>query len=205
MVVVVVMFSSCRKEASKTIRAGESRRTTLQKLFEPAELRAQFIRAEDEAIRRKDVPERLQLRGDRNRIVHEIERGEEAEWIHDQLRDHDFSMPRTEVVEAIKAVLGFLEEKYEVPFIWTYRRDHTDPYLTRDHMWQIFRLDEKWELMSKRKRQTIDRMERLADSQSVDISEEELRNAEARVEECKSNVDLWRRKLEEARDKVCSS
>jgi transcriptional accessory protein Tex/SPT6 len=49
-------------------------------------------------------------------------------------------------------VLEYLDvEKYEVPFIWKYRRDYLGTMLTRDHLWQIASLNEKWELLEQAK------------------------------------------------------
>lgn len=36
-------------------------------------------------------------------------------------------------------------ENWEVPFIWTYRRDYLHPVMTKEHLWTIFRLEEDWD------------------------------------------------------------
>ncbi|KAM3567336.1 hypothetical protein VYU27_010516, partial [Nannochloropsis oceanica] len=110
--------------------------------MEPALVKEHFLTAEDERIRKEDVPERLQgggvgvRRG--TRVLDEIEREEEAEWIVEQLR-LPYQGDRTKQRDAVKKALEFLQVSlYEVPFIWANRRDYLTPHLPdRSYLWQI--------------------------------------------------------------------
>jgi transcriptional accessory protein Tex/SPT6 len=60
---------------------------------------------------------------------------------------------RQEQRDAVIKVLEFMQvDKYEVPFLWAYRRDYFAKWLPdRDLLWRIAQLDEKWEELQRRK------------------------------------------------------
>lgn len=54
------------------------------------------------------------------------------------------------------------EDKYEVPFIWLYRRDELQTrVLHRYHLWRIASLDEQWERLQKRRTYAAARVDRM--------------------------------------------
>lgn len=91
-------------------------------------LRMHYLRPGDEVIRNADMPERMAERSFRTREIDEIERYNEASWIHDQLHLH-YPEPRredpyaenqqeperrvtqAEVVDSIVNVLRFLQAR----------------------------------------------------------------------------------------------
>ena len=64
-------------------------------------------------------------------------------YIHTYLRTY---------IHTYLQVLEFMDvDKYEVPFIWSYRRDYLGGQIDRERLWRIAQLDERWEELQKRK------------------------------------------------------
>lgn len=101
----------------------------LKDVFEPSELAERLLTDEDNEIRWKDVPERMQLlrKPFATQVLTPEEQLEEANWIASNLLqrkrfDRDLSVP---FLDAVRKVLDlFNVENYEVPFIHQQRKDY---------------------------------------------------------------------------------
>ncbi|EWM30006.1 transcription elongation factor spt6 [Nannochloropsis gaditana] len=147
----------------------------------------------------------------RTRVLDEIEREEEAEWMLEQLR-LPYGGDRSKQREAVKKVLEFLQvDLYDVPFLWAYRRDYFAPHLPdRAHLWSITRLDDKWEELQRRKSFALARFERFSAGHhgysSRKAMDQEARKAalqevEARLKEAEAGVEEWKEKVKTLQDK----
>jgi transcription elongation factor SPT6 len=169
--------------------------------LEPAVLKEHFMTAEDERIRKEDMPERTQLRKPRNRTMDDIERREEANWILDQLQlTTNDSSPALDVVTKVLELLDI--EKLEVPFIWAYRKDYVYPCLDRDQLWRIAALDSKWEALQMRKAQVMDGIERVIMARTEGADEEALLQAEQALQQADADVANFRSRLEQLQGQV---
>ena len=162
---------------------GEGRELELKDVFEPSQLIDKMLTDDDNIIREKDVPERLQLA---RKPFKELELSEdevqarlkeEALWITSLL------LPKKRLARyftepfqrAVRKVLEFLTiEDYEVPFIFTHRKDYlihagSDPTLDPDDpeapppdapperllvqndLWEIFELDLKFRALAEKR------------------------------------------------------
>jgi hypothetical protein len=138
--------------------------------LDPAEAKLRFLTESDDAIRAKDVPERLFTRITRrpplvsadsselerkSAMAHEIE--EEASWIFDQLGQHWSKEQlshdkRDSVLAAIRRVLSYLRvDTFEIAFVETYRREYWHPILAADDLQKIDDLDDQWDQLAPRK------------------------------------------------------
>mmetsp|Transcript_8428 Transcript_8428/g.10490 ORF Transcript_8428/g.10490 Transcript_8428/m.10490 type:complete len:1440 (-) Transcript_8428:1627-5946(-) len=139
--------------------------TSLDEVFEHAELKERMLTEEDNLIRIVDIPERFQkYRSNLNYIDLEGEElKSEQDWVANILfmeKQGSFSGFLEEPFkEAVSKVVEFIsKDVYEVPFIWTHRRDfllyseeikNEDGSITNavhkllfeDDLWRIFQLD----------------------------------------------------------------
>lgn len=116
-------------------------------MFEPSEIAARFLTADDDVIRATDVPERLQLTTS-SLSPHatlgpsllaipfpSTEMSAAAEWVATRLPARvreEYFMPTgryhhllSDLILSVTAVLKYILQQYlEVPYIWTHRRDH---------------------------------------------------------------------------------
>jgi transcription elongation factor SPT6 len=121
------------QEQEEEEQTGEGRELQLKDVFEPSQLQERMLTDEDNIIREKDVPERLQLA---RKPFKELELtpddmqerlSEEAQWITTLLWPKKglqgyFHQP---FQKAVFKVLEFLNiEDYEVPFIFNHRKDY---------------------------------------------------------------------------------
>jgi len=136
--------------------------------FEPSQIKGIFATQDDEAIRRDDVPERLQrlqLRMSSN----EGDFKKEVKWIVDQLLDADSLQLRPLSHEAEKfdrrrdadakfaaiarEVHAFLEnllgDKMEVPYIFAYRAEVVGHLLEQGHGWAVQRLHLRYKRLAR--------------------------------------------------------
>jgi hypothetical protein len=75
---------------------------------------------------------------------------------------------RRELAGPIQDVLRYLQvDLYEVPFIWSYRRDYLHPVMTREHLWLIFSLEEDWDSTVETKMRLSEEVSALADAAMV--------------------------------------
>ena len=133
-------------------------------MFERSKLIEKFCTERDDELRNTDLPERLQDILPGRTPPDSAERREEAKWISAQLADkliyeHEGlrKFPRhfdyrseheleTSLVEPVDFVLSMMQnERYEAPFIWSYRKDYLHEMMTRKHLWWIQSMDIKWE------------------------------------------------------------
>lgn len=155
---------------------------TERQVFEPSEIRAQFLTEDDTLIRAQDIPERIQLTSpmfsDGPVLAPIISFGptdisEAAGWVTPRLsprKNLDYFSPsgqhqklQTELVSAITFVLRQLFiENTEVPYIWTHKRDHITYFddsfryrhelLSLDELWRIYVLGQKYRSLLERRR-----------------------------------------------------
>ncbi|KAJ3413177.1 Transcription elongation factor spt6 [Chytridiales sp. JEL 0842] len=118
-------------------------------IYEPSEIAARMLTEEDEAIKIRDAPERIQIRGEVQPLSDEDQR-REVEFIlrrlmiiHKEQRGiHITADYRDAVSRRISTILGFFHNhNFEVPFIMAHRKDHFDGFLDRTDLWKIYDLD----------------------------------------------------------------
>lgn len=138
--------------------------TALEEVFEHAELKERMLTEEDNLIRIIDIPERYQkYRNNLNYIdLNDNELENEKLWIGDLLYLEKSSKIRPDLIPQFKEAVGkavefISKENYEVPFIWTHRRDFllyaeqiedangtneiVHRLLDEDDLWRIIKLD----------------------------------------------------------------
>lgn len=101
----------------------------LKDVFEPSELAERLLTDEDNEIRFKDVPERLQLirKPFKDLVLTPEEVAEEVKWMSSRLYGRkSFKRDlKTEFAKAIRKVLDlFNVDNFEVPFIYQQRKDY---------------------------------------------------------------------------------
>ena len=174
-----------------------------------------FCTPEDESLRKLDIPERMAHDGfvDRTEIF-EQERNDESiligtkvvtQMLADEGDHHmtNFDKRFEEIQPVVVKVLQFLQnDYYEVPFIWTYRKEHLHYKMTRAHLWFIYEEDLKWFEASK-KRDQLDKDMRAVHAAHAEKSderkEEERQDQERRVAELDEEVDRLRDAVNQAR------
>ncbi|CAH1761031.1 6375_t:CDS:10 [Entrophospora sp. SA101] len=128
----------------------------IKAILDPNTLKAMMMTDEDNEIREKDLPERIQLRTEipTDYKLSEAEVRKAAKWISNKLfkfRDHRI-INQNDLLEAVKNVVRHIsQEFYEVPFIFTYKRDEfvqfvdfngrPNEILTREDLWIIYDLE----------------------------------------------------------------
>uniref|UniRef100_A0ACD5XYJ0 Uncharacterized protein n=1 Tax=Avena sativa TaxID=4498 RepID=A0ACD5XYJ0_AVESA len=160
--------------------SGESRGNRLEDEFDPIILSEKYMTPKDEQIRKKDIPERMQLSEEltgTGEKLSEAQREEESLWVHSQLTGDGFlsfvgnEQVNTEIDQKdILNVLTMLHvNKFEIPFIEMYRKESC-PSLLKGYyateqknkevepkmrwyklLWAVETLDRKWLLLQKRK------------------------------------------------------
>ena len=129
-----------------------------------------------------------------------------------------WSMEKEEIEKSIKSsvekVLEFIQvDDYEVPFIWSYRKDYINTdMLTRDHLWYIQEQDERWEeLVEKKRRLSLDWKlisEAASGSESADTGATEksiamkVSSKEIQLEELSSVLEKSQIELEESEENL---
>lgn len=139
--------------------------TSLDEVFEHAELKERMLTEEDNVIRMIDIPERYQrYRSSLNYIELEGEDFEaKKEWVCQVMFQENKNQLLEFLIEPYKVAVGKVVEfvskdNYEVPFIWTHRRDFllfsqlttnadgnkvnsVHKLLSEDDLWRIVQLD----------------------------------------------------------------
>lgn len=156
-----------RKRTASLAKKQEARaggKDGVRSMFERSKLIEKFCTENDDVLRNEDLPERF-IGVMTGRIAPDAaERREEAKWMAETLATKIASeyggvrnFPRhfnyrseheveESLVEPIDSVLSMLQtDRYEVPFIWTYRKDYLHDMMTRKHLWWIHSMDSKWE------------------------------------------------------------
>ena len=159
--------------------------TNTLKVFEPSEIRARLLTEDDDYIRIRDIPERMQLVNSSlsesaTMATHSpfdiSELPAASEWVALRISrrvETDFFLSGSkhfdllrELIVAVQTSLDYLLcQNLEVPYIWTHRRDyisHFDPtvarggsveLLTRDELWRVYILGQKYRALVERKKQ----------------------------------------------------
>ncbi|KAF4578811.1 Transcription elongation factor spt6 [Pleurotus pulmonarius] len=154
-----------------------------QDVFEPSEIQARMLTEDDDLIRAQDIPERMQLANSTLSLyptlsVHvgftEADLEDAALWVTQRISDKKtelFFAPggqhahlRAALVKAVMYALRclFIEE-FEVPYVWTHRRDHISHFdevdmrarfelLSSWELWRIYSLGQKYRALLTRKR-----------------------------------------------------
>lgn len=185
--------------------------TSLDEVFEHAELKERMLTEEDNVIRIVDVPERYQkYRALLNYIdLDDSEMALEQQWIHKILRRERGMVGANAVTEfdqnfknAVFKVVEFVsKDNYEVPFIWTHRRDFllyseestgedgavqskVHKLLYEDDLWRIVRLDIEYHSLYE-KRLNIERL-----IEALQLTDDDLVNDIKNLETMVSIQDL---------------
>lgn len=148
-------------------------------VFEPSEIRERLLTEDDDLIRARDVPERMQLATSTlsqltSLSVHkpfaEEDIDDAAAWILPRLssqKERDFFRqdgPYHSYLETLVDAIQFtlrqlLILEFEVPYVWTYKRDyltvhHADSQvdlLTLDELWRVYTLGQKYRALLERR------------------------------------------------------
>ncbi|KAJ7581475.1 transcription elongation factor SPT6 [Mycena floridula] len=156
--------------------------TKFADVFEPSEIRMRMLTEDDDIIRAQDIPERMQLATSSfstqsSLSLHSPLKPEDvngaAMWIIPRIsykKTRDFFAPdgvhlklQAPLVEAVSFVVKqlFIEE-YEVPYIWTHKRDHINNFnpkeirarfelLDQRELWRIYTLGQKYRSLAARR------------------------------------------------------
>lgn len=159
------------------------RAINLQDVFEPSELEARMLTAEDDQIRAEDMPERYQLLRQGLKHGYDLDHREfqeKREWVTAAMvKEHRLLFAvkpelREPFGHAVVKVLEFIAfERLEVPFIWHHRQDYlvnvvlpesgegeseataqTEQLLTRDDLWRIVMFDMDFHAMIEKRKAT---------------------------------------------------
>ncbi|KAJ1445154.1 SH2 domain-containing protein [Pelagophyceae sp. CCMP2097] len=140
-------------------------RSVLMQQFSDQALGEHYVDAEDDLVRARDVPERLQLRaaaraGSRSRDDFEAQLDDEANWVGHRLRGEAVSQA---TADALKKVLSLINlEALEVPFIAGFRRDYFVTHVSPTELWKIYDLDDEWAAIQGASRDTTKLLRSLA-------------------------------------------
>ncbi|KZT09507.1 transcription elongation factor SPT6 [Laetiporus sulphureus 93-53] len=155
-------------------------------VFEPSEIRARMLTEDDDLIRAQDIPERMQLATSTlsqsstpsfRKPLTENDIDDAASWVITRLsyhKEYDFFRPDgqyhqylSDLVQAISCALRFLFiQEYEVPYIWTHKRDYISYFnpkdlrasvelLSLDELWRVYAVGQKYRSLLER-RQVLD-------------------------------------------------
>lgn len=136
----------------------------LKDVYEPSEITEKMLTEQDEQIRIKDMPERLQLLDTDNSLKEKYEYDDsklpsekditnEALFISRQLKKDSPHLPDKELIVAVNHILRFLKiEQFEVPFIFAHRKDRFEPILRHNDLWKIYDMDAKYMLADSKKK-----------------------------------------------------
>ncbi|KAI8139092.1 SH2 domain-containing protein [Fennellomyces sp. T-0311] len=145
----------------------EQHEPKLADVFEPSELKDRMLTEEDEEVRLRDIPERMQMRYAGTRKAFDIPPSEddlqaEGAWVARELAIiKGIDNPTDNFYNAIRHVVSFITKEYlEVPYISDHRRDYftetdvdgvTTEILSHDDLWKIYDLDFKYQSFVNRK------------------------------------------------------
>ncbi|CAL1704685.1 unnamed protein product [Somion occarium] len=157
-----------------------------QDVFEPSEIRARMLTEDDDLIRAHDTPERMQLATSSlsssatlslQSPLTERDLDDASIWVITRLssrKERDFFSPDgqfhrflPDLVQAVTSALQYLFiQEFEVPYIWTHKRDYISYFnpeelrtrvelLTLDDLWRVYTLGQKYRSLVER-RKTLD-------------------------------------------------
>ncbi|GMM50327.1 chromatin-remodeling histone chaperone [Starmerella bacillaris] len=129
----------------------------LTDVFEPSELAARMLTAEDNKIRVEDMPERYQILRQRLKHAYDLDPEEYADkkdWIGNKIANQK-KVDGDMIVytkQAVSSVVDFIsKENLEVPFIWHHRKDFIFHFSTPDAdavRTQLLSLNDLWEILA---------------------------------------------------------
>ncbi|KAI0636950.1 transcription elongation factor Spt6 [Trametes polyzona] len=153
-----------------------------QDVFEPSEIRARLLTEDDDLIRAQDIPERMQLATSSlspnatlsiHKTLTENDLDDAASWVITRLssrKERDFFRGDgqyhhllSDLVQAITCALRYLfVQEFEVPYIWTHKRDYIsffDPknprapveLLSLDDLWRLYSVGQKYRSLLERR------------------------------------------------------
>ncbi|KAG6874201.1 hypothetical protein C0995_003747 [Termitomyces sp. Mi166 len=153
-----------------------------QDVFEPSEIRKRMLTEDDDLIRAQDIPERMQLATSSlspsaglslHTQLTEGDLGGAAMWVTQRLsprknreffsEDGPYSHLKGALVMAVTFALRYLfVEEFEVPYIWTHKRDYIRHFdvqdirsrhelLSLNELWRIYALGQKYRSMIERR------------------------------------------------------
>jgi transcription elongation factor SPT6 len=151
-------------------------------VFEPSEIRARHLTEDDDIIRAQDLPERMQLASSTlsdastlsmQQPLTEDDLHDAAAWVLPKLakrKERDFFRADgqyfhllSNLVQAITCSLRFLfVSGYEVPYIWTHKRDYISHFvphearsridlLNQDDLWLVLAYGQKYRSLIERR------------------------------------------------------
>lgn len=151
-------------------------------VFEPSIIRARMLTDDDDLIRAQDIPERMQLATSSlsqssslslHTPLTDADLDDAAGWVTLRLsptKARDFFSPdgihshlREDLVLAVSYALRYLFiQEFEVPYIWTYKRDYISYFnpkdlrarvelLTLPELWRIYALGQKYRSLAERR------------------------------------------------------
>ncbi|RWS30565.1 Transcription elongation factor SPT6-like protein, partial [Leptotrombidium deliense] len=185
---------SSRTARRKSKGKRRSMRKSIYEVYEPSELERSHLTDFDNKVRNTDVPERFQLRSIPVSPADDAEIEEESDWIF----TNAFSTPTisiqnqgvdgsklplagkkdSAVLLKIREALKFIRNSlFEVPFIAYYRKEHVCPDLEMgdqhnlriNDLWTVYKWDEKWCRLQKRKANMIKLFKSMQEFQSDEI------------------------------------
>ncbi|KAH9935008.1 transcription elongation factor Spt6 [Fomitopsis serialis] len=159
-----------------------------QDVFEPSEIRSRMLTEDDDLIRGTDIPERMQLAtsavsASSTRSLHnpltENDLDDAASWVITRLGprkerdffrgDGQFHRFLPDLVQAITCALRFLfVNQFEVPYVWTHKRDYISYFnpaelhaqvelLSLEELWRVYAIGQKFRSLLER-RNALDSM-----------------------------------------------
>ncbi|KAI0683701.1 transcription elongation factor SPT6 [Cytidiella melzeri] len=154
-----------------------------QDVFEPSEIKARMLTEDDDHIRGSDIPERMQLANSSlsqsSTISLQVELTENdlddaASWVITRVspdKERDFFRPDglyhtflPDLVQAITYALRFIFiQEYEVPYIWTHKRDYITYFnpadlktkvelLSLEDLWRVYSVGQKYRSLVDRRK-----------------------------------------------------
>lgn len=152
-------------------------------VFEPSEIKARMLTEDDDVIRAHDIPERMQLATSSlsqsatlslQESLTENDLDDAASWVITRLssrKERDFFRPDgqfhrylPELVQAISYTLRYLfVQEFEVPYIWTHKRDYISYFnpqdlktrvelLTLEDLWRVYAVGQKYRSLVERRK-----------------------------------------------------
>ncbi|KAG5728025.1 Transcription elongation factor SPT6 [Termitomyces sp. T112] len=153
-----------------------------QDVFEPSEIRKRMLTEDDDLIRAQDIPERMQLATSSlspsaslslHTQLTEADLGGAAMWVTQRLsprknrdffsEDGPYSHLKGALVMAVTFALRYLfVVEFEVPYIWTHKRDYIRHFDVKDirsrqellslnELWRIYALGQKYRSLIERR------------------------------------------------------
>lgn len=168
----------------------------LKDVYEPDEIAERLLTEEDDAIRIKDVPERLQLRYINNPPEGD-ELNREAIYITEKILRERSNNYNANIVEAttiqtpVRDVLRFLrEDNYEVPFIFSHRKDFWKDKLEDNELWLIYDYDEEFQAIESKKKVINSIYENLCNNDSEAKNDRSITESLKRINTIEKAQDL---------------